>query len=491
MNDSSQIKIGWAETDITPRKLPVLLRGQMHARLAHEVADPLKATVCAMEAGGETLVFVGCDLVNITDGLQQAVGSRLKAQAPDLDFSKVILNATHTHEAPLFETVNPLGARDQGIYGVELGNVPVADYVEFAADQMASAVAEAWKSRQPGGVAFGLEYAVVGRNRRWVKANGQAQMYGLASDAAKEMFRHIEGYEDHSLNVVGVYDDAGELTGLIVNVPSPSQEEENIFKVSADFWHETRAELRWRFGENLFVLPQCSSAGDLTTHLLYETGAHARMLKLRERSPRQEIACRIADAVGRVLPCLENQIERVPVLRHHVERLELPVNRLTQADVDEANRQAAVLEEEYRTELKRLEESPGLKEEPKWYQALTKAFGRKCWYERVGKRFEEQQAGKLRDGAEVHVVRLGEIGFATNPFEYYLDYGVQIKVRSPALQTFLVQLAGTGPVGYVPSPRSVGGGGYGSVPASNHFGPEAGQELADRTVALLRELWRE
>jgi hypothetical protein len=91
--------------------------------------------------------------------------------------------------------------------------------------------------------------------------------------------------------------------------------------------------------------------------------------------------------------------------------------------------------------------------------------------------------------AELHTIRLGDIVFTTNPFEYYLDFGVQVKLRSPALQTFIVELA-CGSQGYVPSARSTKGGGYGSMPASNPIGPEGGQILADETVKLIRSLWK-
>ena len=76
---------------------------------------------------------------------------------------------------------------------------------------------------------------------------------------------------------------------------------------------------------------------------------------------------------------------------------------------------------------------------------------------------------------------------AFNPFEYYLDYGLQIKARSPATQTFVVQLAGTGT--YVPTPRSVAGKGYGSIPASNPVGPEGGRLLAEKILAMLTAAW--
>ena len=89
---------------------------------------------------------------------------------------------------------------------------------------------------------------------------------------------------------------------------------------------------------------------------------------------------------------------------------------------------------------------------------------------------------------ELHVLRLGELAIATNPFEYYLDFGVFIKARSPAVQTMLVQLAGGG--SYCPSRRSLAGGGYGSLPASNPVGPEGGRKLAERTIEVLLGLWR-
>ena len=53
---------------------------------------------------------------------------------------------------------------------------------------------------------------------------------------------------------------------------------------------------------------------------------------------------------------------------------------------------------------------------------------------------------------------LGDTAIATNPFEYYVDYGMQIKTRSRAVQTFLVQHVGSGT--YLPTERAVRGGGY-------------------------------
>ena len=98
------------------------------------------------------------------------------------------------------------------------------------------------------------------------------------------------------------------------------------------------------------------------------------------------------------------------------------------------------------------------------------------------------------------MLRLGDVAIATNPFELFLDYGVQIEARSPAVQTFLIQLATNARQHgyYVPTPRAVAGGALDEKPFTNYsatvmssmVGPEGGQVLVDRTVEAIQELWK-
>jgi len=87
---------------------------------------------------------------------------------------------------------------------------------------------------------------------------------------------------------------------------------------------------------------------------------------------------------------------------------------------------------------------------------------------------------------EFHVIRLGDIAIATNPFELYIDYGIRIKARSQAVLTLLVQLSCQN-VGYLPTERGVKGGGY----SADKFvvGPKGGQILVNETVKTINELW--
>lgn len=474
------LKIGWAEVEITPRQWPVCLDGQFYVRVAETAKDSLWATVWALESGDENAIFISCDLLLIPSELLEEVRHRL---GKDIPGGKLIINATHTHTGPMLKEAGPLAGSLPAEDGLPKAVVP-DDYRIWLADRLATVITQAWNDRQPGGVAYGLDYAVVGRNRRWVNGGGESFMY--LTPNAKESFLHVEGSEDSSLNLLAVYDADKKLTGLVVNLPCPAQKEENGWQISADFWHETRRELRRRFGSNLFILPQCSVAGDLSPHLLYEQKAHDRMVALRGRTVREDIAHRIADAVGRILPWLEPTINFSPTLRHAACLLDLPLNSLTRQDADEAAAAAATAQARYEREREKLAQNPDLRQQPQWWTEISKAWGLKEWNLRVVTRFDLQKTEKTLL-AEVHVVRLGDVAFASNPFEYYLDYGQQIKVRTPAVQTFLVQLAGPGT--YLPSLRSVQGGGYGSVPASNPVGPFGGQILADYTVKTLRNLF--
>jgi hypothetical protein len=64
-----------------------------------------------------------------------------------------------------------------------------------------------------------------------------------------------------------------------------------------------------------------------------------------------------------------------------------------------------------------------------------------------------------------------------------------MKARSPAEQTFVIQLA-CDSLGYLPTERGVSGGHYSAEIMSNLIGPEGGRQLVERTLEALQGLWR-
>ena len=436
------LRIGWAEADITPER-PVHMTGLgRRVRITDEVKDPITSAALALESTAgdepEQAVLVSVELLSASECIRDTVREHLREEVPDLPPESVFFFATHTHTAPFHytrpryqpdfeQTETPWIWRRHDSEEFqearqEMDPMNCREYVSFASRRIADAVKTAWTQREPGGMSYGLGHAVVGRNRLRVTQDGRGRMYGRTSDPE---FSHIQGYEDHSVQFIATYNPAGELKGLVVNLACPAQAETSGRRVSADFWHETRSELRRRFGEDLFVLPQVSAAGDQDTNEPFDTSAERRMARLAGRSVREEIAVRIADAASRVLPLIQSEIEWDPVFKHHTEIIELP----------------------------RREPRP---EDPNL-------------------------------AIEVHALRLGDAGMVTNPFEMFLDYGVRIKGRSPATQTFVVQLAGPG--SYLPSARAMESGGYGATRGSREVGPEGGESLLDWSLDILGRLW--
>ncbi len=90
---------------------------------------------------------------------------------------------------------------------------------------------------------------------------------------------------------------------------------------------------------------------------------------------------------------------------------------------------------------------------------------------------------------ELHVLRIGDVAIATNPFELFVEFGLQIKARSPALQTFLIQHAANAGL-YLPTGNAIRGGGYSGLPHTNLVGPEGGQVLVEKSLSAIGELWR-
>jgi len=453
-----ELWVGSATVDITPPR-PVALEGQFHTRVAGRVETPLVATALVLESREKDrtkdhAVMVSCDLVGIPEAVLQKVRERISQSIPQISPEKIILTATHTHTAPVVT---------EGKYVIpDNGVMTVSEYVTFFVDQVAAAVQEAWQNRQVAQLGYGLGYAVVGHNRRAVYADGHAVMYGR-TDVPN--FRHLESGTDPAVQVLFFTDRSGKLLAMAVDVACPSQEVEGRSTVHADFWHFVRQELWRRLGRKVDILAWCGAAGDLSPHLLLRKAAEERMLRLRGLDTLQEISRRISETVMDVYNVARQELYSSVPFEHKVLSLELPLRVVTAEEARRAREEAAKLADQPALRMKML------------------------WYQRVAERYERQQQlsnDQWKKSYEIHVIRLGDVAIATNPFELFVDFGLQIQARSKATQTFVIQLAGAGT--YLATDRAVAAGGYSAVVESTEVSPEGGQILVDRTVEAINTL---
>ncbi len=470
------ILIGWASRDITPAG-KVSLFGQFHVRISEKVHDPLTTTALALEStdGQEQAVIVSLDAIWVSDFLMKQCREKLKIELPELNPEKLLISATHTHTAP-----SQLSAVFPDPPGLGEDVMTAEEYTDILSIKIVEAAVEAWKSRKSGAIGWGRGYAVVGFNRRVSYFDRTSEMYGKTD---KPEFSHIEGYEDHGVDLLFTYDVEHKLTGMVVNVPCPSQCTEGASFISADYWHETRCEIRKRHGEKLFILPQCAAAGDQSPRTMVNRSADARILKLKgygeeyNQARRQDIADKIAAAVDEVLPLVAKDIRDKMEFGHRVSRINLPLRHVTDADFEEAKRQVS----EWRDKL--LE----FKDKQPFSAEYSTAFKRRDFNQEVIDMYEAQKKGRQFLPVELHTLRLGDIALCSNRFEYFLDYGIRIKVRSKAIQTFMVQLAGNGT--YLPTEKAMNGGGYGAYVASTPVGPDGGQMIVEEHLKVIDELF--
>ena len=460
---AAELYIGAATADITPDG-PVALTGMQTVRVSQRIHSRCTANVLALESReGERVIdqaiLVSCDLCVIRPGIQQGFRQHVAARLPGFDINKLFLAATHTHAAPVL-----LQDRYQeSDYGDAM---QPKDYVPLLYERMAEAVVRAWENRQIGAVAWGLGHAVVGGNRRAVYSDGRARMYGETNTPT---FRHIEGYEDHTVDVLCFYDRQKKLKAAAITLACPSQSVGGPV-LSADFWHDVRTRVRQQHGEAVCVLGFCAPAGDLAPNLLFRKKAEARMDRLRGLTRTQELGRRIANAFDDVVSVIAQDIRDDVPLVHRVQQVDLPGLKVDQAEYARAKAMCDALD------------------------AKPQMVGADWWnrhfFGYVVDRYEAQQKAEPVYAMEMHVLRIGDVAIATNPFELYVDYGVQIQARSPAEQTVLIQLAAPLDFAYyVPTPRAIAAGGYSAEVTHNLVGPDGAQVLVDRTVEAISELW--
>ncbi|NMA42783.1 MAG: hypothetical protein GX946_05310, partial [Oligosphaeraceae bacterium] len=379
------------------------------------------------------------------------------------------------------------------------------EYRDFLSTRAAEAICQAYDLRKPGGIAYGYGYAVVAHSRRVVyfddtskraqggasgfSVDGKAQMYGNTKD---DKFSHYEAGADHFVNLFFTFDEKKKLSGAIINVPCPSQSSEHRYMLSADFWHDTREEIRKKYGD-IYILGQCAAGGDVSPRLLHYKEAQERRFRLKYGKPgqaapdkdlaeRKDIAERIAACFSEVYSWAKKDIQTTAPLHHEVRTVKLS-KRIITADEYEFARKSLepLMQEKFKKDGTALENLD-------YNSKLVAQRGR---FEHIIQRYETQKA-EPKMPMELHVLRIGDVAFASNRFEMYIDYMHRIQGRSPFLQTFVIQLAGMpGPEGssYLATERGARGKGYSACLFCNQVSPKGGQELVEQTLKSLHKLY--
>jgi len=490
MRENKPIRIGWASCSITPDR-PIFLAGQMYYRVSRYVHDPITSTALVLDNGDTHTILISNDMVGTTEALTARIRAQLDG-FDGIDGSHVSVSATHTHNSCRY-TPGMLRNEFEPLFGADkcqLMEVPDdilegEEAVEFYLSRVIPMVKDAWHNRKPGGIAYAEDYAAVAFNRRPVFGLGgggeESRMYGACSE---KNFLRFEGPSDHTIDMLYTFDADRNLTGVLVDVPCPSQVFELHYFITADYWNYARNSLRERMGDHLYVLPLCGAAGDqnpLDLIRLSKTNVQAlkewnaqvgevfRNFDMAEEAA--DIGGRITDSVARGFKKARNRIQTRPAFLHEHFDMELPIRLVSEEDYSESKRAIQEFGKKFSAEH-RMESADQV--------AMFNDIG-------VVERWELQQKTRVYRFS-VNLTRIGDVAIITNPFELFSEYGMRIRAKCKAAQVFNAQLS-NGSGDYLPTVAAVRGGSYSAKPASTKIGPEGGDRLAEVYIERIDKLF--
>ena len=492
----SKLRFGWGEVSLVPEGKKINLAGQFYERITDEVRDRISVTALAVEGAGEVVIFCACDLVSTSYALLEAAREILK-KTEGFPYDKVIVSAIHSHTSLSYahaddsygSTLDVLAKyTPEGVAYDDFAKDDSGDLLDgeaafgFLAERIAEAAVSAYNNIKEGKFAQGFGRAAVGMCRRVCYDDGSAKMWG---DTNFANFTELEGGNDSGIEMLFITDEDEKLTGVVANLACPAQVLEHRSIISADFWGDVRKNLRARFGEDLFLLPLCSAAGDQCPRDMIRWVEPESPINdpniVRENVPARRADPSMFDERGcvraarRITDEILYAYEEIgeytadAKFEHKVCKVDIPLRRVTIEEKDRALDAIRSFFESHTGDITFKDNA-----------AMHVHAGTVA-------RYEVQQTVDT-DEIELHFLRLGNVAFATNPYELFLDYGNRIRSRSKAEQTFLIQLC-CGSKGYLPTEKAEKGGHYSAYVSSGVAGHEGGDLLVRKTLTEINKMF--
>ncbi len=421
---------GVSQVDITP-PLGIGMRGYFEARTATTVHDPLHVRSFALESETGAIAIAVCDLI----GLRREYIDQAKERIADtvgLQPEQVLVSCTHTHTGP---------------------HTGDDDYTQFVVGRIADGVRIAWDRREPAlvGRGSGSESRVV-FNRRYRMKDGTVQTNpGLGNPDVVEP----AGPVDPEVGVMELRRSDGSTIGLLANyalhyVGIP----DDHHAVSADYFGFFSRMMQRMVGGSFVAALANGASGDINN--LDVLG------NARPRNDRYQHIERVAGVVAAAALWGRNEAEFTDevTIGSALAELTLPPRAApTEEDVARAEE----------IEARVAEGKPVL-------------MGERSFARRVRRMAEDPP--EPRDTV-VQALRIGDLGVASAPGEFFVELGLAIKQRSPFAQTMVLELANDS-VGYIPTVRAFEEGAY--EPESSSYEPGFGEQIVDTAVGLLEGL---
>jgi hypothetical protein len=414
---SVRFRAGAVETDIAPRKLPIVVSGNFLPGLGSRVEGTMRARAIALDDGERRLIIATADSLMMPRELIDRVKYRAELLT-GIPTRNMLVSATHTHSAPPV-----MGA---------LGTDEDPEYTSLLEQQLVEAIGGAARKM----VRAKLGWAVVKdwdhtHNRRWIRRSDK-----MLKDPFGELTVRANmhpGYQnadvvgpsgpvDPDLTVLSIQATDGKPIAVLANY-SMHYVGAGRDLVSADYFGFFCRYLQELAGGGVAIMSQGTS-GDL--HWM-DYG-----------QPKKEVT---AESFARELATAAAGALKTIAYRE---------------DVTLDVRQTTLTLSRRLPDRKRLEWAGGIR--------LANEFRAPKSQQEVYAREQMYLAATPARELILQAIRIGDLGIAAIPNEVYAITGLKLKAQSPLRHTLNIELA-NGAEGYIPPPEQHKLGGYTTWPA--------------------------
>lgn len=451
---TSGIKAGFAERDITP---------EIGMREAHAVArhvfksfrDPCKVRVAVFDDGKRKVALIGLDTLMVPRAVvleARAAIAKTCGIAPEA----VMIGASHSHSSGPVGIVMPgqfdRAPEDMRRLAYEESSLADTKYLQRLTQEIIEGTRIADANRVPATLGFGFGHEdKVSFNRRLRMKNGQSWSH---PGAMNPDIVDYAGPIDPQVGVLGAWDGEGKLLGVVVNFACHGTT--NPGGISANWPGYTEKIIQGALDSRAPMVFFAGASGDVTQvdnlspDVRPVPEAWLRLVGGRVGAEAVKVLLAMARASGATLDARQKiwKIKR---------RVPTP-ERVAQArQIVAADKPARDLTE--------------------W------TFARETLL--LDYIISVEPAVEV----EVQAVQVGPAVFVSDPAEYFVQYGLDIKAGSPFPFTFPVSLA-NGCVGYVPTEEafSASGGGYETrLMFYSNLEITAGRQFAETGIALAKQ----
>jgi hypothetical protein len=427
---------GAAVTDLTP-KASMFLYGYPHVpRYSTGVHDPIQCSALYLTGGGGSALFLANDIATIEKRLAADVRRRIHEQA-GVPENAIMISATHTHSGPVTA---------KGLSGGYDPVVPPPDtqYLQWAADRMVEAGCAAVKAAVPAEIGLTVAKAEgVGSNRHNPAGPADPEVPVLVARSAKDQ------------KPIGC---------MVVYSMHPTVLHEDSKLISGDFIYFARELVKAKvLGPNCPIIYHNGTAGNQSPRHMTKGNTFAEAQRLGEK-----LGVTIADAIGKIA------YSGQAAVRARQKLVDLKLRTFPSLPEAEKDLVAA------KSRFERLKQT-GPRQEAR--TAECDLFGAEETAELVRAAADGRMAKALPscNPAEIQVIEVGKWKFISWPGEFYVEFGLALKKRSP--DTYIVNYANGGTQGYIVTPEAVAGKFYEATNAV--FSHENGPLVVEESVALL------